>query len=209
MKIESGRQRRSPQPVNPLREGEGKPELNSCAPCDGLYSASAPMQSKNNQSWTGESSGHKMSAFGRHDEEDRLREQHSLCWLLCSLGLINQTVLYLPPQHEEAGWGWIWASAWQQGRASTDTSSCFSQSKKASQGVSSDSRVRKSKRAFVPHTSIITAATESQPKPPVQFNSCDLQGWWVPIPGNVRLSLTTRGCSPSQRQNQCQIHPDS
>lgn len=37
MKIEAGRQRRSLQPVNPLREGEGKPELNSSVPCKGLY----------------------------------------------------------------------------------------------------------------------------------------------------------------------------
>lgn len=37
MKIEAGRQRRSLQPVNPLTEGEGKPELNSSVPCKGLY----------------------------------------------------------------------------------------------------------------------------------------------------------------------------
>ncbi|RMC00637.1 hypothetical protein DUI87_23254 [Hirundo rustica rustica] len=37
MKIEAGRQRRSLQPVNPLKEGEGKPELNSSVACKGLY----------------------------------------------------------------------------------------------------------------------------------------------------------------------------
>lgn len=150
MKIESGRQRRSPQPVNPLRVGEGKPELNSCAPCNGLYSASAPMQSKNSQSWTGESSGRKTSDLGRHDQEDRLREQHSLCWLLCLLGLINQTVLYLPPHQEEAGWGLDMSFCLTAGQGEQRHLELFSQSKKASQGVNSDSWVRKSERAFVP-----------------------------------------------------------
>lgn len=48
MKIESGRQRRSPQPVNPLRE-EGKHELNCCAPCNGLYCTGFSTQAEQQQ----------------------------------------------------------------------------------------------------------------------------------------------------------------
>lgn len=75
----------------------------------------------------------------------------------------------------------------------------FSQGKKASHGVNSNSWVRKRER-LCPKQPFQEGQSQHWLLPSLTGS---LRSWWVPIPGNVRLSLTTRGCSPSQRQSQC------
>lgn len=74
MKIESGRQRRSSQPVNPFREGEGKPELNSCAPCKGLYCAGFSTTANPNRAELGRALGARLVLLGDRSKS-RGREQ--------------------------------------------------------------------------------------------------------------------------------------
>lgn len=64
MKIESGRQRHPLNLLIHLGEGEGKPDLNSCVPCNGLCTDPGIWEKEKNQAWIGESCGMDVGALG-------------------------------------------------------------------------------------------------------------------------------------------------
>jgi len=121
--------------------------------------ASAPRQSKSSQSWTEESSGCKTSAVGRQEQEQRQEagsssqgesQRQILCWL--ETNEPNWALRGLSPGESKKGLNVSFCPTAEQRQHAQLAH--LSQDKKASQGASSDSWVRKSERAFVPQTPI-------------------------------------------------------
>lgn len=129
----------SPQPVNPLKEGEGNLSWIPVLPArDCTVLALAPRQSKSSQSWTAESSGCKTSVFMKRKQEQRQRTAVSrerardgfwICW-----ELMKKTELYLHCHQEEARRGWMWSFAQQQGKDNTWTLHPFHRAKRLPEG---------------------------------------------------------------------------
>lgn len=123
-----------------------------------------------------------------------------MVWCCVRWELMKQTEVYLPSYQKKARRGLMRAFAQQQGRENTHTLHAFHRAKRLpmrSTGIPGLESQRQ--RLHLKHP---FQHWQSQHRLPPSLTG-SLRSWWVPIPGNVSLSLATRGCSPSQRRNQC------